>query len=446
MSYSDDMNTKAILESISDGLFTVDEHFRVTSFNRAAEHITGIPRKEAIGKPCSEVFRSSMCEEECVLRKTIHSSEPIINHPCYIVDAQGARVPISVSTAVLRNEAGKIIGGAETFRDLTEIEQLRQRLKGRQSMGSLVSHSPVMQPVFELIKAVSTSPSTALIFGETGTGKEVVARTIHETGDRAEGPFIAINCGALPEALLESELFGYCKGAFTGADKDKPGRLALAEGGTLLLDEIGEISPALQVRLLRVLQERVYEPVGGTRAIPMNVRILAATHRDLLEEVNCGRFRKDLFYRINVIRIDLPPLKERKEDIPFLIDHFIHRFNSLQRKAIQTLSPAALSLIMAHSWPGNIRELENTIERAFILCNGPEITTDHLPRELVEQAPHGSQPANMVATRQSAEAQAILTALAENRNHRAKTAAALGIHKTTLFRKMKALGLLPSSH
>jgi PAS domain S-box-containing protein len=248
--------TGEILESISDGVFTVDGEWVVTSFNRAAEEITGIPRNEAIGRLCSEVFRSSMCEADCALKQTLKNGKQVIGKSCYIIDARGQRIPISVSTAVLKDARGRIIGGAETFRDLSELEELRQELAGRSHVGELVSRSPTMQRLFEVIPAVAASPSTVLILGETGTGKEVVARTIHALSPRHEGPFVAVNCGALPDTLLESELFGYKAGAFTGASRDKPGRFAMAKGGTLFLDEIGEVSQALQVRLLRVLQDR----------------------------------------------------------------------------------------------------------------------------------------------------------------------------------------------
>ena len=236
----------------------MDAEWCVTSFNRAAENITGVPRKEAIGRRCAEVFRSSMCGAECALQKTLNTGRPVIGKSGYIINAEGERIPISISTAVLKDAGGKVIGGAETFRDLSELDALRRELAGRVRVGELVSHSPVMKKLFDVMPAIAASPSTVLIQGETGTGKELMARTLHALSPRARGPFVAVNCGALPDTLLESELFGYKAGAFTGAVKDKPGRFALANGGTLFLDEIGEISPALQVRLLRVLQERVY--------------------------------------------------------------------------------------------------------------------------------------------------------------------------------------------
>ncbi len=252
-----------------------------------------------------------------------------------------------------------------------------------------------------------------------------------------------MNCGALPETLLESELFGYKAGAFTGAARDKPGRFALAKGGTLFLDEIGEIQPALQVRLLRVLQERTYEPLGSVRSESTDARIIAATHQDLAEMMRQGRFREDLFYRINVVRIDLPPLRHRKEDIPLLAAQFITHFNRLQHKAIDGLTPEALSLLMAHDWPGNIRELENVIERAFITCRGGSIQIGHLPEELSGRTPSARHSCDMRTAHQILEAQAIRAALERNRFNRLATARDLGIHKTTLFRKMKQLGIAP---
>jgi PAS domain S-box-containing protein len=432
--------TDAILESISDGVFTVDLQWRITSFNRAAEEITGIPRKEAIGRRCSEVFRSSMCEAECALRRTLETEKPVIGKTGYIINADGARIPISVSTAVLRDAGARIIGGAETFRDLSEVETLRRELEGRFRVGELVSRSPVMQKMFEVLPAIAASPSTVLILGETGTGKELLARTIHTLSPRHKGPFVAVNCGALPDTLLESELFGYKAGAFTGANRNKPGRFALAKGGTLFLDEIGEVSPALQVRLLRVLQERVYEPLGATRSEIADARIIVATNRDLAERTRRGAFREDLYYRINVVRVELPPLRRRKEDIPLLVEQFIARFNRLQQKVIQGITTEALSLLMAHDWPGNIRELENVIERSFILTDKGLIGVSQLPEELT--AAHAGERAavsGMKNIRNMIDAQSIRSALERNDNNRLAAARELGIHKSTLFRKMKKL-------
>ena len=434
--------TEAILESISDGVFTVDTDWRITSFNRAAEEITGIKRQEAMGRICSEVFRCSMCETECALRRTMQNGKPIIGKSGYIIGADGKRLPISVSTAVVKDARGNVVGGAETFRDLSEVEALRRELEGRSQIGDLVSRSPLMQRVFEVLPAIASSPSTVLICGETGTGKELMARAIHSLSHHRKGPFVAVSCGALPDTLLESELFGYKSGAFTGAAKDKPGRFALARGGTLFLDEIGEVSPALQVRLLRVLQERTYEPLGAVRSETTDARIVTATNKDLAAETRRGNFREDLYYRVNVVRVELPPLRSRKEDIPLLVEHFIDRFNRLRDTSIRGISGEALSLLMAHHWPGNIRELENVIERSFILCDKPLIGIAHLPEEMTAHGKLKNRTPSMRSARELLDAQAISSALARNANSRLAAARELGIHKSTLFRKIKKLGIV----
>jgi len=434
--------TDAILESISDGVFTVDHQWRVTSFNRAAEKITGIDRSDALGKPCSDVFRSSLCEGACALGKTLESGKPIVNKSCYIINTQGDRIPISVSTAVLQDAQGQIIGGCETFRDLSDVMALRKALQSQFQIGDMISHSPAMKQICELVPAVASSATTVLIQGETGTGKELLARAIHGTGTRANKPFVALNCGALPDSLLESELFGYQKGAFTGADQNKPGRFALAKDGTLLLDEIGDISPALQLRLLRVLQEKTYEPLGSTRTETTHARIIAATNQSLAGLVKQGKFREDLFYRVHVIRLDLPPLRQRREDIPLLVDYFVDRLNRLQERDITGVTSDVLGLLMTHIWPGNIRELENVIEHAFILCRGKHIRPDHLPVELTGCAATAQNTSGIKALQHATEEQTILAALKRNRNNRMATAKELGIHKTTLYRKMKSHGMI----
>ncbi|MBK8596476.1 MAG: sigma 54-interacting transcriptional regulator [Holophagales bacterium] len=433
--------TDAILESISDGVFTVDAEWRITSFNRAAEKITGVSRKEAIGRRCAEVFRSSMCGPSCALQRTLKTGRPIIGKSGYIVVADGTRVPVSISTAVLRDTRGNVTGGAETFRDLSDVEALREELEGKSRVGDLSSRSPLMQRLFEALPTIAASPSTVLLLGETGTGKELVARTIHALSPRARGPFVAVNCGALPDTLLESELFGYRAGAFTGAARDRQGRFAIAQGGTLFLDEIGEVSPALQVRLLRVLQERTYEPLGANRSETTDARVIVATNRDLAARMREGLFREDLYYRVNVVRVELPPLRRRKEDIPLLVDELIARFNRLQKRSVKGFTGEALSLLMAHEWPGNVRELANVVERAFVVCGDRHIGIADLPEELTGRASSGAGGLDIRSAHAVLDAQAIRTALERHGFNRLAAAKELGIHKTTLFRRIRKLGI-----
>jgi PAS domain S-box-containing protein len=432
---------ETILDSISDGVFTVDHQWLTTSFNRAAEQITGVSRDEAIGRRCAEVFRSSMCGINCALQQTLKTGQPIIGKSAYIINSDGNRIPISVSTALMKDANGNTIGGVETFRDLSEIEALRRELDAKYRVGDLISHSPLMQRIFEVLPAIAASPSTVLLLGQTGTGKELIARTIHALSPRKDKPFLAVNCGALPDTLIESELFGYKAGAFTGATKHKLGRFALANGGTLFLDEIGEISPALQVRLLRVLQDKTFEPLGATASEKTDVRIIAATNRDLASQIHGGHFREDLYYRINVVRIEIPPLKNRKEDLPLLIDQFINQFNKLFDKAIEGISAEALSLLMAHDWPGNVRELENAIERSFILCTKGFIEISHLPEELTARRIASNPSSDIQHAHKLLDIQSIRATLIRNNYNRSLAAKELGIHKTTLFRKIKHLGI-----
>ncbi|MBN1476418.1 sigma 54-interacting transcriptional regulator [Candidatus Sumerlaeota bacterium] len=440
--------TSVILDSINDGVFTVNDAFAITSFNQAAEAITGVPRDEALGKPCCDVFHASICENACALRETMRTGRPIQCRPIHIVRPDGRRVPLSISTALLRDAEGQIIGGVETFRDLSVVEDLRRELTRHHTFHDIISKSHRMQRLFDILPDVAASDSTVLIEGPSGSGKELVARAIHSLSPRASGPLVTVNCGALPDTLLESELFGHVRGAFTDAKMDRRGRFALAEGGTIFLDEIGDVSPAMQVRLLRVLQERTYEPVGSSQSQRADVRVIAATHRSLRDEVEAGRFREDLFYRINVVRLEIPPLSERREDIPLLVEHFLERFNRLQSKRITGLSDEALAALVRHRWPGNVRELENALEHAFILSRGPVIQPEHLPPEIVMATarPEEIAAAPMGRTLEELEAQIILAALRRHGWHRLETARELGINKTTLWRKMKRLGIqLPTT-
>jgi PAS domain S-box-containing protein len=433
------MEKDIILDSIADGVFTVDDNWRITSFNRAAEQITGVRREDAVGQHCKDVLKADVCEKGCILRKTIQSGKSIVNRTVRIVDAAGRRVPISISTALLKDEKGRIIGAVETFRDISVEEKLRKAIAERYSFEDIISKNHRMHQVFDILPDVADSASTVLLEGESGTGKELFARAIHHLSPRKKQPFIAVNCGALPDTLLESELFGYKAGAFTDAKKDKPGRFRLAERGTLFLDEIGDISPALQVRLLRVLQEKTYEPLGSVESVPSDVRIIAATNRRLQELVKEGKFREDLYYRIHVIRMELPPLRDRMEDIPLLADHFIHHFNVLQKKEIAGLSGEALACLVSYDYPGNVRELQNIIEHAFILCKSGLIEPHHLPGNLCLPRSMESSGRNETMSMKDLEAIFITNMLRRHQWNRIKTAKTLGIHKSTLFRKIKAL-------
>lgn len=430
-----------ILDSINEGVFTVDLEWRITAFNRAAERITGVSRKDAMGRPCCEVFRASICESACALRRTLSTGKPIVNATAHIVSHAGQRIPIRISTALLKTPDAKLIGGVETFQDLSQVEQLRKELQARYTFEDIVGRSPAMQSLFELLPQVAESDSTVLIEGASGTGKELFARAIHNLSRRKKKRFVAINCAALPDTLLESELFGHKAGAFTDARRDKPGRFALADGGTIFLDEIGDISPAMQVRLLRVLQERSIEPLGSIQSVKVDVRVVVATNRDLLKLVRAGRFREDLFYRIRVVHLKLPALRQRREDIPLLIDRLVAKFNRLQGKDIVGVSNEVLSRLMEHDYPGNVRELENIIEQAFVLCRGGLIELHHLPTELRPPIASPGTELGSPSSLESMERLLINEALRRHHGNRRRAARELGIDASTLYRKLKLLNI-----
>jgi PAS domain S-box-containing protein len=430
-----------ILDSVADGVFTVDKDWRITSFNRAAEQITGVNRQEAIGRLCREVLKADVCETGCALRETMETGRPLVNKPVDIIDAHGRRKPITISTALLQDEKGQIMGGVETFRDMTLVEELKKQVQKQYCCEDIISRNARVQQLFDVLPRVAESDCTVLICGETGTGKELFARAIHSLGRRKNEPFIAVNCGALPDTLLESELFGYKAGAFTDAKKDKPGRFALAKGGTIFLDEIGDVSPAVQVRLLRVLQEKTYEPVGGVGSVKAEARVVTATNKDLQELVEKGLFRKDLFYRVNVVRFRLPALRERREDIPLLVDHFIQRFNIRYGKSICCVSNEVMAELMKYGFPGNIRELENVIEHSFVLCRSQMIEKKDLPDVFHGHKDAGEGAGGEFRTLKQMEAVMIEQALRRNDGNRAAAARELDINPSTLFRKLKTLGL-----
>ncbi len=437
----DQNTTEIVLESISDGVFTVDHEWKIMSFNKAAEKITGISRQKAIGSYCWNVFRSNMCQDQCALKKTMQEGKSYFSTSTDIINNKKKRIPITVSTSLLKNKNGNIVGGVEIFRDHSLVEELRKKLYDSFQMGDMISQSPSMKNIFRVLPKLSQSDSTILIRGETGTGKELMAKALHSQSQRKNAPFVAINCGALPDTLLESELFGYKAGAFTHAIKDKQGQFALANNGTILLDEIGDTSPAFQVKLLRVLEEKSFLPLGAITKEKSNVRIIAATNKNLSKMLEANEFRRDLYYRINVVQIKLPPLRERMEDLPLLVDHFIDSLNKIQKKSVCGINNKAMEILMGHNYPGNIRELENIIEHAFVLCSKGDITPEHLPPSLTRQSFFKIEEISSSTPFEAAEKKVIQAFLKKNNYNRNATAKDLGIHTTTLFRKMGRLGM-----
>ena len=427
-----------ILSSIADGVFTVDKDFRISSFNRAAEEITKFSQEEALGQYCCEIFRTNVCFDNCALRETLESGNNIINREINILDAENEEIPVSISTAVLRDKAGNFIGGAETFRDLSVLKRLTREVAQRYSFQDIISKHPSILRLFDTLPDIAQSNASVLIQGESGTGKELVARALHNLSFRKDKPLVVVNCGALPDTLLESELFGYVRGAFTDARQDKAGRFQLADGGTLFLDEIGDISPSMQVKLLRVLQEGTFEPLGSNKTREVDVRIVSATSRDIPALIEEGAFRQDLYYRINVMTIPLSPLRERREDIPLLVDRYIQQLNHTQSKQIRSLSAEGMKLLLDYDYPGNVRELQNILEHAFILCKGDEITPDCLPPYLQTVSPASAEkPSVAPQDLQALEMQTILEVLKQHNWNKSQAAKALGIDRSTLWRKLK---------
>ena len=429
---------EVVLSSISDGLFAVDDEWRIGCFNRAAEKITGYSRDAVMGMPCRDVFRANICDGACALRYTTQTGEPIVDLAITIETEAGEELPVSISTAVLKDKTGRVVGGVETFRDLRVVESLRKEIEKSYSFHDIIGKSARMQQLFAILPTIAAGGSTVLIEGESGTGKELFARAVHRLSPRAEGPFVPVNCGALPANLIESELFGYKAGAFTGARADKPGRVEMAEGGTLFLDEIGDLPSDLQVKLLRFLQEKTYEPLGDVRTRRSDAAIVAATNRDLEKLVESGAFRSDLFYRLNVIRLRIPPLRERMEDVELLVDHFLARLSMLRGKRVHGVTPQAMRPLLSHHYPGNVRELENIVEHAFVLSPGGLIQPEHLPDWL---APDVSRDDDLPTSLEDLEKRYIVKILERNQWNRLAAAEEMGIHKTTLHRKIKQLGI-----
>ncbi len=434
MKFPSNLPCSAVLDSLADGVFTVDLNWNVTFFNEAASRITGIPGEEAVGAKCWDVFHSSLCDGNCALRSCMEESGRISNKTIFFIRSDGEKIPISISASPLVDSSGKLIGGVESFRDMTDIQLMRQKVEESWRFEDIVGKSKALGKVFSILPQVSKSEATVLLLGESGTGKELFAKAIHNLSERSDGPFVAVNCGALPDNLLESELFGYKAGAFTDARKDKPGRFELAAGGTIFLDEIGDLPGNLQVKLLRVLQEKSYEPLGSVSSIEADVRVVAATNRNLEDLVREGTFRQDLYYRLNVVTLNLPALRERREDIPLLVNHFTARLNSLQGKDISGLSEDALQIVMRHDFPGNVRELENILEFSFILCPSGFVQVEHLPEYLQPDTEIIDAGEDEPMTLEEIKCRAIKRALARNDGKRMATCRELGITKDTLRR------------
>jgi len=437
---------KCILRSLSEAVCAVDADSRILCFNRRAQQLTGVSREDALGASLEKLFPAQTSRLRSLVSEVMQSGEPIQGARVQLVNNDGENIPVIANMAPVLSKAGAVAGVTVILQDNRQIELLRRQLSHAYTFGDIVTKDHRVRRILENVPNVAASKSTVLIQGPTGTGKELLARVIHSSSARADMPFVAINCGALPDTLLESELFGYKKGAFTDAKRDKRGRVALAEGGTLFLDEIGDVSPAMQVKLLRVLDQKTYEPLGSTQPVKADVRILAATNRPLQEMVASGTFRADLYFRLNVIEFFLPPLCERPSDIPPLLQHFIELLNAQEGREIKTVSQRAMNYLMHYSYPGNVRELRNILEHAYVVCPGEEIQPECLPLRVIaspqaatSQALPGRATASLPLRRMSAVEQMrlIRRALKDSGNHRGKAAMALGIDKSTLWRKMK---------
>lgn len=445
----------AILDTINDGVVTINFNMKITSFNRAAEKITGFSAIEALGQRCMDIFcrgeniDREKCIADCTMKVAVREMKPITRKKT-IVNKKGDLVTISSTATILYDLNNHPIGGMATFVDITAFEKLKEECQGRKYiLGNIIGKSTKMMEIYELIDSISQSRANVLIQGETGTGKGLIANAVHFSSINRKGHFVHVNCASLPENLLESELFGHVKGAFTGAIQDRQGRLELAQGGTLFLDEIGEMSPAMQAKLLKVVEEKQFERVGGSKTIKADVRIISASNRDLEKTIKNNAFREDLYYRLNVIPIQVPPLRDRMEDIPFLIEHFIEKLNTNTRKNIQGVSSNVLDFFLRYPWPGNVRELENVFEYAFLHCKENYIEISHLPpgcrlfKEQMADAPE-AHPVSSPPDEDSSkpiDLNGLLKTLEECRWNKIETARRLSMSRTTLWRTMKRFGL-----
>ncbi len=435
-----------MINSLADGVFTVDKDLRITNFNSGMEYITGHKSSDVIGRPCSKILKADTCGNDCPFSYTLKNGFGIANVSERIVGNGGEMVPVYLSTAILKDGEADI-GLIATVRDVSEIEKLKKEVNDRFSFSNIISKSSRMHQVFEVIESLRDTDCAVLIQGESGTGKELVARAIHRENYRRNEPFVKIDCSAIVEGLFESELFGHVKGSFTGAIRDKVGKFELADGGTVFLDEIGEMPVALQVKLLRIIQDREFERVGGTRTRKVDVNIIAATNKNLKNEIMNSRFREDLYYRLCVVPIELPPLRKRKEDIPLLIKNFLDKYtmrSSNRRPRISEVTPAAMSFIMDYDWPGNIRELENSIEYACIRSRSSTIDPESLPVHIITpspQTPSKIRAKSLQQNKEETEKAFIETLLKKHNGNRKMVAKDLELSRTTLWRKLKKLNI-----
>ncbi len=438
---------EAILDGLVEGIVTLDDSGAIIGINRAACEILETEKADALETKCCDLLGRQLCQSAAGIRESIRSGQPIRDVHIPVQTSSGNRKVLQFQTAMLPPREGRPRSSVLLFRDVTELVTLRENLERRYRLHNLVGKSKPMQDVFELITEVADSDATVLIEGESGTGKELVARAIHHLGARSAGPYVAVNCSALAEGVLESELFGHVQGAFTGATRDKRGRFEAAAGGTIFLDEIGDVAPAIQVKLLRVLQHRVIERVGSDESVPVDIRVIAATNRPLAEMVAEGSFRRDFYYRLRVVPIHLPPLRERRDDLPLLAQHFVERFREETGRNVEGLDPEATALLLDYPWPGNVRELENAIEYAFVKVRGGLIGPEHLPPELSNPRPAASPAALYGEGPVSAERRGVPDeATIRHELHQAgwniaRAARRLQISRTTLYKRISELGL-----
>jgi PAS domain S-box-containing protein len=442
----EERSLKIILDNLNVGIFTVDRSGHITFFNTAAEKISGYNRREILGQPCTTIFEADDAQEVCLLKETIVDGVSRSSRRGQMTTRDGVTIPIRANYMALRNEKGTAVGGLMTFHDLTLIHQLDQAMRDRYTFHDMIGKSPAMQKIFEMINVIATTDATILIEGSTGTGKDLLAKVIHSASPRADKTLVKVNCAAIPDNLLESEMFGYVQGAFTGAERDKPGRFQEADGGTIFLDEIGDLPLPLQAKLLRVLEDKEFYRLGSRHTVKVNVRIISASNRNLAKLVEKKLFREDLYYRLNVFRIELPELRDRRVDLPLLIGHILRRLSVGRDIRLPEISEKAMELLLNYHYPGNVRELENILEHALIICQEDTIQPTHLPEYLQAQPP-ARKGMPMAAAEQrfvpeNTERDKLLATLRQYNWHRSQSARALGMDRTTLWRKMKKHGLL----